>query len=68
MSSEGFGSAPQILSRGYREAIGVAVDGERYYVSDLSGSIRVVDLSAGIDKELIKLEGTVNGIAIVEMS
>jgi hypothetical protein len=68
MSAEGFGSAPQILSRGYREAIGVAVDGERYYVSDLSGSIRVVDLSAGIDKELIKLEGTVNGIAIVEMS
>jgi hypothetical protein len=37
-------------------------------VSDLSGSIRVVDLSAGIDKELIKLAGTVNGIAIAEMS
>jgi hypothetical protein len=68
MSSKGFGSAPQILSRGYREAIGVAVDGDRYYVSDLSGSIRVVDLSARTDEELIKLEGTLNGIAIVETS
>jgi hypothetical protein len=44
------------------------VDGERYYVSDLSGSIRVVDLSARTDEELIKLEGTLNGIAIVEAS
>jgi hypothetical protein len=64
ISPAGVGSDPEILARGFREAIGVAVDGERYYVSDLSGSIRVVDPPSGIDKEFVNLQGRLTGIAI----
>jgi hypothetical protein len=47
---------PQILSTGYREAIGLtAVSESEFYVSDLGGSIRHVNLDSGLDIELVHL-------------
>ena len=47
---------PEILSRGYHEAIGVAAVSEsEFYVGDLGGSIRYVDLDTGVDTELVHL-------------
>lgn len=59
----------QIISRGYREAIGLATrDGITYYVTEiLGGSIRVVDLAYGIDRELVNLGPGLTGIALVEL-
>jgi hypothetical protein len=59
---------PRILSHGYKEAIGLAsVDNLTYYVSDLAGSIRVVDLGAGTDSELAHLGPAVTGIALADL-
>ena len=59
---------PEIISRGYREAIGVAAVSEsEFYVSDLGGSIRHVDLNAGVDTELVHLGYGLTGIAVAEL-
>jgi hypothetical protein len=57
-----------ILSRGYREAIGlVAIDENRFYVSDLGGSIRLVDLARGTDTVIVKLRGYLTGLALADL-
>ena len=59
---------PEILSSGYREAIGVAAVSEsEFYVTDLGGSIRHVDLDSGIDTELVNLGSRLTGIALAEL-
>jgi hypothetical protein len=59
---------PEILSRGYREAIGLAAVSEsEFYVGDLGGSIRHVDLDTGIDTELVHLGPGLTGIALAEL-
>ncbi|MCM6772594.1 hypothetical protein NDR87_00075 [Nocardia sp. CDC159] len=60
-------AAPQILSRGYAEAIGLAVDDGTYYVSDLGGAIRRVDPVAGTDTELVRLDPALTGLALAEL-
>ncbi|BBX64537.1 hypothetical protein MSAS_37110 [Mycobacterium saskatchewanense] len=56
---------PQVVSRGYHEAIGLAtLDGETYYVGDLSGSIRCVNLADGTDRELARLPAGLTGLAL----
>jgi hypothetical protein len=58
----------QVCSRGYHEAIGVATtDDVTYYVSDLGGSIRVINLSEGTDRELINLGPSLTGLAVAEL-
>jgi hypothetical protein len=58
----------EIISSGYREAIGVAAVSESaFYVTDLGGSVRRVDLDAGIDTELVKLGYGLTGIAVAEL-
>jgi hypothetical protein len=59
---------PEILSRGYHEAIGLAAISESVmYVGDLGGSIRYVDLDAGIDTELVNLGPGLTGLALAEL-
>lgn len=59
---------PQICSRGYHEAIGLAtLDGETYYVGDLSGWIRCVNLRDGTDRELVRLEAGLTGLALADL-
>jgi hypothetical protein len=58
----------EIISRRYHEAIGVAAVSEsELYVTDLGGSVRHVDLDAGIDTELVKLGYGLTGIAVAEL-
>ena len=58
---------PEIISAGYREAIGLAAVSEsEFYVTDLGGSIRLVDLDAGVDTELVHLGYGLTGIAVAE--
>ena len=58
----------EIISRRYREAIGVAAVSESdFYVTDLSGSVRHVDLDASIDTELVNLGSGLTGIALAEL-
>ena len=58
----------EILSRGYHEAIGVAAVSEsEFYVGDLSGSIRYVNLETGVDRELVHLGFGLTGIALAEL-
>ncbi len=58
---------PEILSRGYHEAIGVAAVSEsEFYVGDLGGSIRYVNLDTGVDTELVHLGMGLTGIALAE--
>jgi hypothetical protein len=58
---------PEILSRGYHEAIGVAALSEfEFYVGDLGGSIRYVNLHTGIDTELVHLGFGLTGLAIAD--
>ncbi|MGB8791568.1 MAG: hypothetical protein WCD33_08620, partial [Mycobacterium sp.] len=60
--------APEILSRGYHEAIGVAAVSEsESYVGDLGGSIRHVNLDTGIDTEVVHLGMGLTGIALAEL-
>ena len=58
----------QILSSGYHEAIGVAAASEsEFYVGDLGGSIRYVNLDTGVDTELVHLGFGLTGIALAEL-
>lgn len=58
---------PEIVSRGYHEAIGVAALSEsEFYVGDLGGSIRYVNLDAGVDTELVHLGFGLTGLALAE--
>ena len=57
-----------IVSSGYREAIGLAAASEaEFYVSDLGGGIRRVDLRLGTDTELVNLGSPLTGIALAEL-
>jgi hypothetical protein len=59
---------PEILSRGYHEAIGVAAVSEsEFFVGDLGGSIRHVNLDTGIDTELVHLGMGLTGITLAEL-
>jgi hypothetical protein len=59
---------PEIISRIYREAIGLAAVSESvFYVTDLGGSIRHVDLDAGIDTELVNLGYALTGVAVAKL-
>ncbi|WP_344415115.1 hypothetical protein [Amycolatopsis minnesotensis] len=57
------GAAPQILAGGFREAIGLAVDDDVVYVSDLGGRIRAVPLDGGEPRMFADLHEPVSGIA-----
>jgi hypothetical protein len=58
----------EIISRRYHEAIGlVAISHSEFYVTDLSGSIRHVDVSTGVDTELVNLGSPLTGIALAEL-
>ncbi len=57
-----------VLSTGYREAIGVtAVSESDFYVTDLGGGIRHVDLDKGIDTELVNLGSPLTGLALADL-
>jgi hypothetical protein len=57
-----------IVSSGYREAIGVAAASEtEFYVTDLGGGIRHVDLHLGTDTELVNLGSPLTGIALADL-
>ncbi|MBV8785570.1 MAG: hypothetical protein JOZ00_02660 [Mycobacterium sp.] len=59
---------PEILSRGYHEAIGVAAVSEsELYVGDLGGSIRYINLETGVDTELVHLGFGLTGIALAQL-
>jgi hypothetical protein len=59
---------PEILSMGYQEAIGVAAVSEsEFYVGDLGGSIRHVNLDTGVDTELVHLGPYLTGIALADL-
>lgn len=55
----------EICSGGYGEAIGLATaDGVTYYVGDLAGHIRIVNLADKTDRELITLGPGLTGLAM----
>ena len=57
----------EILSTRYREAIGVvAVSESEFYVTDLGGGIRHVNLDSGTDTELVNLGSPLTGIALAD--
>ena len=60
------GEVPQILARGFEEAIGLAVDHDRglVYVSALGGSIREVSLATGVVRTVAELGLPITGIAL----
>ena len=59
---------PEILSCGYHEAIGVAVlSDSEFYVGDLGGSIRHINLDTGVDTELVHLGFGLTGLALAEL-
>ncbi len=64
------GERPQILARGFQEAIGVALDQARgvAYVSDLGGDIRRIDLATGEHRVIATLAGGVTGLALAEVA
>ncbi len=59
--------APAILSTGYHEAIGLTGFDSRFYVSDLGGTIRQVDIAAGTDTDLVRLASPLTGIALADL-
>lgn len=61
---------PEVCSRGYNEAIGLATaDGATYYVGDMyGGSIRKVDFTEQTDCPLVNLGPGLTGMAIIETS
>lgn len=61
---------PEVCSRGYNEAVGLATtDGVTYYVGDMyGGSIRTVNIAQGTDSQLINLGPGLTGIAIIDAS
>lgn len=60
------GEAPQILARGFQEAIGLAVDHASAvaYVADLGGAVRAVELATGVVRVVAALGAPVTGIVI----
>ncbi|MFD3707545.1 hypothetical protein ACFWUP_30790 [Nocardia sp. NPDC058658] len=58
---------PEIISTGYHEAIGVTGFDSRFYVSDLGGTIRQVDLGAGTDTDLVRIGSPLTGIALADL-
>lgn len=58
---------PKVLSTGYREAIGLAGLGSAFYVSDLGGSIRFVDVGRGTDTELVRIGNPLTGLALADL-
>ncbi|MGI6878489.1 hypothetical protein [Microbacterium sp. gxy059] len=60
------GEAPRIVARGFREAIGLAIDRDRNlaYVSDLAGRVHEVALATGRTRVVAELAGGVTGIAL----
>jgi hypothetical protein len=61
-------TAAEIISRRYQEAIGVAAVSEsEFYVTDLGGNVRHVDLATGTDTELVNLGYGLTGIAVAEL-
>ncbi|MGY0502373.1 hypothetical protein ACWZHB_28110 [Nocardia sp. FBN12] len=58
---------PAILSTGYHEAIGVTGFDSRFYVSDLGGTIRQVDVGTGIDTDLVRIGSPLTGIALADL-
>ena len=60
--------SPQVCSRDYDEAIGLTTaDDVTYYVSDLGGSIRIVNLADGTDRNLANLGPGLTGIALADL-
>lgn len=59
------GGAVEIVSAGFHEAIGLAVDTDAgvVYVSDLAGEIRAVGLGGRTDRTVAQISGGVTGIA-----
>jgi sugar lactone lactonase YvrE len=57
------GGAVDILSDGFGEAIGLAVDADVVYVSDLGGEIRAVGLDGRGDRRVAMVPGGLTGIA-----
>lgn len=59
---------PEVCSRGYDEAVGLATDdGATYYVGDMyGGTVRQVDLTDRTDRPLINLGPGLTGMAILE--
>ncbi|CQD22039.1 Low-density lipoprotein receptor repeat class B [Mycobacterium lentiflavum] len=59
---------PEIVSRGYHEAIGVAaISDSELYVGDLGGGIRYVNLDTGVDTELSHLGFGLTGLALADL-
>ncbi|MEU4809632.1 hypothetical protein AB0H20_10550 [Nocardia fluminea] len=58
---------PAIVSTGYREAIGVTGFDSRFYVSDLGGTIRLVDVGTGTDTDLVRIGSPLTGIALADL-
>lgn len=60
------GIRPTILARGFHEAIGLAIDFGRgiAYVSDLSGTIRAIDIAHGTERTVASLAGAATGLAL----
>lgn len=58
---------PQVLSHGFREAIGLAALGTCFYVSELGGTIRLVDVGAGTDTVLVRLGNPLTGLALADL-
>ncbi|MGW0639085.1 hypothetical protein [Nocardia salmonicida] len=58
---------PTIISTGYHEAIGVTGFDSRFYVSDLAGTIRLVDVGAGVDTDLVRIGSPLTGIALADL-
>ena len=57
------GADPEILADGFAEAIGLAVDDEVAYVSDLGGRITAVPLTGGAPRVLVDMGELLSGIA-----
>ena len=45
----------------------VTLGGNRHYVTDLGGTIRIVDTQLGVDKLLADLGGPLCGIAVADV-
>ncbi|MEV0766169.1 hypothetical protein [Nocardia sp. NPDC050435] len=57
----------EVLARGFHEAIGLAaVSATQFYVSDLGGAVRLVDLIAGTHTVIARPGGALTGLALAE--
>lgn len=60
------GQRPEIISDGYHDPTGLAVDGT-IYVSDHSGVIRMINPTSGIDRQIADLNRPLAGMTIVHI-